>query len=115
MPYFTRREGSANGAGILGLHLEGPFISSEKRGAHPEHCVATLTGGSEQVRRHFFDLDKVSIVTLAPELDKSSQIVSELCNRGVVVSLGKYPPPLLLVSPFTLFVRKMRSMINCNT
>ena len=88
MPQFHRREGSSKCAGILGLHLEGPFISKEKRGAHPEHCVAPLTGGFQQVRDHYCDIEKASIVTLAPELDSSAEVVSSLREKGVVVSLG---------------------------
>lgn len=31
-----------DGASILGLHLEGPFINAQKKGAHPEDCIRDL-------------------------------------------------------------------------
>uniref|UniRef100_A0A667XTP3 N-acetylglucosamine-6-phosphate deacetylase n=1 Tax=Myripristis murdjan TaxID=586833 RepID=A0A667XTP3_9TELE len=73
----------------VGFHLEGPFISVEKRGAHPEHCLRTFKyGGLQDLMEAYGSLDNVAMVTLAPELAKSQSVVQELCQRGITVSLG---------------------------
>lgn len=71
------------------MHLEGPFISSEKKGAHPERFLQTFSGpGLSDLARTYGALDPVAVVTLAPELEHSGSVVRELSQRGVTVSLG---------------------------
>lgn len=73
-----------------GAHLEGPFISKEKKGAHPEHCLRTFEAGAFQdLLATYGSLDCVQIVTLAPEMRRSSEVIRELTKRGICVSLGK--------------------------
>ena len=73
-----------------GVHLEGPFISQEKKGAHPEQFLRTFrgSGGMGRLLEVYGGLDNVSMVTLAPELDGSQSVVEELSQRGITVSLG---------------------------
>uniref|UniRef100_A0A3P8QA27 N-acetylglucosamine-6-phosphate deacetylase n=1 Tax=Astatotilapia calliptera TaxID=8154 RepID=A0A3P8QA27_ASTCA len=72
-----------------GFHLEGPFISAEKKGAHPEKYLRTFkSGGLEHLMEVYGSLDDVAIVTLAPELPGSQSVVRELSQRGITVSLG---------------------------
>lgn len=73
------------GAFPLGLHLEGPFLSPSKRGAHnpvflrlPEERLVEGWSPQRQVR----------MVTLAPELPGARAVIGRLAARGVVVSAG---------------------------
>ncbi|KAF6716806.1 putative N-acetylglucosamine-6-phosphate deacetylase [Oryzias melastigma] len=89
LPQITVRDGGAHGAGVLGFHLEGPFISAEKKGAHPEQFLRTFQpGGFQDLMETYGSLDGVAMVTLAPELSGSHAVVRELCQRGIKVSLG---------------------------
>ncbi len=76
------------GATPLGLHLEGPFLSPSKRGAHPEGLLRVpsleaIDGWSREAG--------VAVVTLAPDLPGAIEVIEALVQRGVVVSLGHTP------------------------
>ncbi|KAM4598684.1 N-acetylglucosamine-6-phosphate deacetylase [Polymixia lowei] len=89
LPEVKVHSGGPNGAGVLGVHLEGPFISLEKKGAHPEQYLRTFqSGGIKDLLDTYGGLDNVAMVTLAPELASSQSVVQELCQRGITVSLG---------------------------
>lgn len=80
-----QRPAAFQGAEPLGLHLEGPFLNPEKKGAHnPAYLRAPdlglIVGWSAE--------QGVSLVTLAPELPGALDLVETLVNRGVVVSAG---------------------------
>jgi N-acetylglucosamine-6-phosphate deacetylase len=75
------------GANLLGLHLEGPFISPEKRGMIlPDSICAP----SSQVLKKIFSLSKdtLKIMTIAPELEGSLDAVKQLTASGAVASFG---------------------------
>lgn len=74
---------------FLGLHLEGPFISKEKKGAHDVNLIQTFDNGMVDLTKIYGeDLTNVAIVTLAPELAKSGEVIKELVERGIKVSVG---------------------------
>lgn len=73
------------GAAPLGLHLEGPFLHPDKKGAHnPKH----LQMPSETAVRDWSLENGVRLVTLAPELDGALALVRLLTGRGIAVSAG---------------------------
>lgn len=80
-------EAGIAGAQPLGLHLEGPFINSKKKGAfNPawlrtpslEEAEAFLKAGRGWIRQ----------MTLAPELPGTQQIAALFRSNGIVVSMG---------------------------
>jgi N-acetylglucosamine-6-phosphate deacetylase len=74
-------------AKMLGVHLEGPFLNPVKRGAHPEEYLLPLT--IEQLKRVLGDYASlVKVMTLAPELDPSGEVIEFLRSQGITVSLG---------------------------
>lgn len=73
------------GAVPLGYHLEGPFISVEKKGAHNP---AFIEAASEELFQTWLDQDSIKLVTLAPEREEGLRRIRELVARGVLVSLG---------------------------
>ena len=78
---------SIGGARVLGVHLEGPFLSPERLGAQsPEHCLIPTP---ENVSR-LIDLARglPYIVTLAPEVEGGMLAIQSLVEAGAVVSIG---------------------------
>lgn len=74
-------------AEIIGVHLEGPFLNYDKRGAHPAQYLLPLTlDNMKKVLGEYAHV--VKIITLAPELDTTGQIIPFLHSQGIIVSLG---------------------------
>ena len=72
------------GAKILGMHLEGPFISPLRLGAHPKLNLEPRGAEFERV----MTLEHLNVITLAPELPGAIDAIRRLTSRGVVVSIG---------------------------
>ena len=88
LPQIERRNGSIAGAGVLGVHLEGPFISVEETGAHTRSYISGFDDGFDDILAMYGSLDTVSILTLAPELVNARHIIKDLVSQGITVSLG---------------------------
>mgnify|MGYP000860617859 FL=1 len=75
---------SGEGARILGAHMEGPFISVERRGAQaPEHIVSADYARIVDYR------DVIRLITIAPEELKGDYTFVEQCQEaGITISLG---------------------------
>ena len=73
------------GATPLGLHLEGPFLNPQKKGAHNRSFMRLP---DETAVVNWTPENGVKLVTLAPELAGALPIIKELTARGVVVSAG---------------------------
>ena len=74
-----------SGARVLGAHIEGPFLSPARKGAHdPENLRPVDLGLIEEI----LSLGTARIMTLAPELEGAQKAAELLCETGVVASLG---------------------------
>ena len=72
-------------AQILGIHLEGPFLHPDKRGAHPlPHLLPLDLERLQQTLDGYIDI--IKIVTLAPELDPSGTTIKYLRDHQIIVS-----------------------------
>jgi N-acetylglucosamine-6-phosphate deacetylase len=79
-------EAPADGARPLGFNLEGPFISSVKKGA--QNPAFILEPAKADRGRLSGLLDGLRVITIAPEVDGALDLISWFVERGVVVSLG---------------------------
>jgi N-acetylglucosamine-6-phosphate deacetylase len=80
------RTGNRNGAELLGIHMEGPYISPGQSGAHPREYLALPVPGHYLPFLEYSDVLKK--VTLAPELEGAAGLVKELRDRGIVAAAG---------------------------
>lgn len=77
---------NTGGAGILGLHVEGPWISMAKRGAHDPDQIFSPT--IEQARELLeYGKDVIKMITVAPEV-VSSEVTGLIQSYNIVVSAG---------------------------
>ena len=75
------------GAEILGIHFEGPYLDMKYKGAQPEEHI--VKPSIEQFER-FQAAAKGNIryVTMATETDKDFELTRYLADKGIVVSIG---------------------------
>jgi N-acetylglucosamine-6-phosphate deacetylase len=74
-----------NGARVLGVHLEGPFVAPERLGIHPS--TARRDPDVELLER-LVSAGPVRLVTLAPERPGAADLIDFLRRRAVTVSCG---------------------------
>ena len=74
----------ANGARILGAHIEGPFLNPSYRGAHRRELLMQPTAENVEVIARA----RPRLVTLAPELPGGFEAIKRLRREKVVVSAG---------------------------
>ncbi len=71
----------------LGIHIEGPFLSHAKRGAHPTRDLL-------EPSIEFFDAmwnaaeGRITLMTIAPELPGALDLIAHAASRGVKISIG---------------------------
>ena len=76
---------SSSGATILGAHIEGPFLSLARKGAHDP---ANLQPVDLELTERLVGSGMVRVMTLAPELTRAKEAIRLLRDGGVVASAG---------------------------
>lgn len=85
---FKRHETmEQNGADLVGIHLEGPFLAKQYKGAMPEHL---LKKNDLALVRHYQHLaqGKIRYITISPELEGVQDMIPALREMGIVVGIG---------------------------
>jgi N-acetylglucosamine-6-phosphate deacetylase len=74
------------GKGVVGLHIEGPWINKLKRGAHIENIIhsPTIDEVTELIE---YGKDVIKIITLAPEVC-SREVIELILSHDIIISAG---------------------------
>jgi N-acetylglucosamine-6-phosphate deacetylase len=79
--------GGGDGARVMGIHLEGPFISHAKRGVHP---IAEIQPPSVELFERMQEAARgqIKLMTIAPEMPGALELIAHATRAGVRVSVG---------------------------
>lgn len=88
LPWLQPKASTKQTAAILGIHLEGPHFSPSYHGAHNKQFLQPSFEGNGSIEKVYGSLQGVKLITLAPELPGSLQVIRELRKKGVFVSAG---------------------------
>lgn len=81
---LKEESGTWDGAEIIGVHAEGPFINPSKKGAQAEENI--LVPDADFIIEN---ADIITSVTLAPEMDKDHKCIKKLAaESNVLISMG---------------------------
>ena len=81
-PFYKNRP--QNGARILGVHLEGPYINAGQLGAQPNFARPVAVEELKQLN----DIVPIRLITLAPEVPGNMEMIEPLCAAGYIVQIG---------------------------
>ena len=80
-------EDGYEGAEILGIHFEGPYLDMLYKGAQPEQHI--VKGTIEQFERYQKAAKgNIKLITMATETDEDFELTRYLADKGIVVSIG---------------------------
>jgi N-acetylglucosamine-6-phosphate deacetylase len=81
------RPGGREGADVLGLHLEGPFVAPERRGMIQPDCIGPVR---QETLTELLRLcgGALRLLTVAPELPGALELIRRVSAQGIVASFG---------------------------
>jgi N-acetylglucosamine-6-phosphate deacetylase len=75
----------ADGAQHLGLHLEGPYLNLDHRGAQPPDYIRSPNPAEYE---RWFESGHIRLITVAPELDDAQPFISAGVEQGIEFAIG---------------------------
>lgn len=85
--YNTFRSLETSGTDLVGIHLEGPYLSHEYRGSMPEHLLIPYQPELiDQLQT--LAQGQIKMITIAPEVEGVSEHIRHLKSLGMKVSVG---------------------------
>jgi N-acetylglucosamine-6-phosphate deacetylase len=75
-----------SGARVIGVHVEGPYVNPEQKGALDPHSLRRPDDGTPEVLLEHHTV--IKIMTLAPELPGAPRLIARLDKLGIVPSAG---------------------------
>ncbi|KAH3898653.1 related to N-acetylglucosamine-6-phosphate deacetylase (NagA), putative [Saccharomycodes ludwigii] len=92
LPIVGSKTRSSERTDSLGAHLEGPFISRQKKGCHPPETLDTMQAGYKSVLMRYGSnfADYTAIITAAPEVQNVIQTMKDVLDKhpNIVYSIG---------------------------
>jgi len=72
---------------LLGVHIEGPFLSEEKKGAHDPSFIREIN--KQDIQSLIRSVQGLkAIVSMAPEVENNMSFIKTLTENGIIVSIG---------------------------
>ncbi|ROR25309.1 N-acetylglucosamine-6-phosphate deacetylase [Mobilisporobacter senegalensis] len=85
--YNKHKNQECNGAKLMGIHLEGPFLAPEYKGAMPEHLL--IEPDMELIKEYQTAANgDVKYITVSPEVEGIPDCIDDLKELGIVVAIG---------------------------
>jgi N-acetylglucosamine-6-phosphate deacetylase len=81
-------EKGTDGARVLGIFFEGPYINPANKGAHPQAFIRAIDLPEMQKLTKLAKNESVVSLAVAPEQDGAADAIKALCEAGVNVRLG---------------------------
>ena len=85
--YTTWKAMEHEGADLMGIHLEGPFLCADYKGAMPEHL---LQKPNMELLKEYQDAahGDIRYITVSPEVEGIPEFIPEMKKLGMVVAIG---------------------------
>ncbi len=84
---YIEKERAEDEATLVGIHIEGPFVSHAKRGMHPEQFIVPP---SVDLLNKFWEVSRghIKLMTIAPELPGANETIARAMELGIRSSIG---------------------------